>query len=171
MESKDTFILIFTKPEWKMPIVVNGDTIDELCYRVDNTIKDEGCDVSIAARTDDVDRNEVQEIASMLLIKGHRLVQNDLYVQVDIFAKDNSGRTIESWCPTVSSISEKTLDSIYDSLFGNCKQQALLTQVKELRYGYFNPHITRDWSKLVGYKVEKHFNKRLKGRKTNGKTN
>ncbi len=171
MESKDTFILIFTEPEWKVPIVVTGDTVGELCYRVDNTINDKGCDVSIAARTDDVDRNEIQEIASMLLIKGHRLVQNDLYVQVGIFAKDNSGRTIDSWWPTVSSISEKALDGIYDSLFGNRKQQVLLEQVKELRYGYFNPHVTRDWSKLVGYKVEDHFNKRLKERKTNGKTN
>lgn len=176
MGSKDTFILVFTKPKWKVPIVIAGDDAAELDARVDRNIKDEDCDVSIAARTDSVDINVVQEITAMILVKGHHLsqVQNDLYVQTSVFAIDYDGHILDSWWPTVSSISEKALDVIYDSLFGSYKQQALLAQTKEFRYGCFNEQTNQDWTKLVGNKIEKHFNKRLKGFKKminkNGKT-
>lgn len=159
---KYKYVLTFMKPEWETPIAIPGDSISELSDRINKTIEKRSHDVYISVDEDEVVREEIEEVASMLLMKGHFLAQVKYCPKVSIFADDKDHCTLDSQFFYVSSLHPKMLDIIFNVFYGGDRLSDMLSLIDRFQYVYFDPKNKQDWVRKVGYKVEEHFNERLK---------
>jgi hypothetical protein len=155
------FALTFIRPEYETPIAVSGDTLSELSDKIDETIEKRAHDVYISAAKD-ANQDELEEIASMLLIKGHFLRQNKYCPRIDIFANVKGEDILDSQDFYVSSLHPNILDILFNAFYGGNRLTTMFNHTIRFQYVYFDPKSKKKWTREVGYKIEEHFNKRLK---------
>ncbi len=161
-------VLNFIKPEYETPITISGNSLSELSDRIDKTIGRRPHDVYISVDDNKAslkEIEEIEEIASMLLMKGHFLVQNKYCPRVDIVANDEDHYILDSQHFYVSSLHPNMLDMLFNAFYGGHKMNAMLKLTGRFQYTYFGSKNKQEWVRKIGCKVEDHFNKRLKGRK------
>lgn len=159
------FALTFIRPEYETPILIPGNTLSELSDRIDKTIERRPHDVCISAIGEDTNQDELKEIASMLLMKGHFLLQNKYCPRVDIFANDKSNCVLDHLQFYVSSTHQNLLDIIFNAFLGGDKFNTMIKRTDRFQYAYFDPQTKHDWIYNVGCIVKDHFNRKLEYKK------
>lgn len=158
-------LLKFIRQEYETPIVISGNSLSELSDRIDKTIEKKAYNVYISVNDNKATLKEIEkleEIASMLLMKGHFLAQSKYCPNVDIVANDEDHYILDTQHFYVSSLHPNILDVVFNAFYGGHKMNAMLKLTDRFQYTYFNSKNKQEWARKVGYKVEDHFNKRLK---------
>jgi hypothetical protein len=165
-------VLNFIRPEYETPISISGNSLLELSDRIDKTIEKKAHDVYISVDDNKATLEEIEkieEIASMLLMKGHFLAQSKYCPNVDIVANDEDHYILDSQHFYMSSLNPNMLDMLFNAFYGGHKMNAMLKLTDGFQYTYFDSKNKQEWVRKVGYKVEDHFNKRLKELKNSKK--